>query len=928
MTAPLYFPEQHGANCAECFLRTARGADAPVGPELNPGAIAAVVGEAPGGTEVQEGRPFTGKSGWEATTGFAVHGVRRAHLSWHNALACHPPDDNLDLLLHKFQKENKKREKLGLAKLPTPFECCKPRLDRELAGVQNIIVLGRTAANAVLGQNRSILEIRGGPIVLDDGRKVMPTVHPAFVMRMRRWTKAFRTDLGRAIRWFSGALAWRPPRITYNPSPAVLRAFLAPKRAYAYDVETKSPLPGRGELAKDPLLARLGLLGIATDDEVMVVSFLGVDGVTQFYAQSDLVEIKAILKDWGTDAEKLKIDFNGYYDVQVIKWNLGWVIFPRLDNILQHRDVEPELPHGLGYVASCYTETPGAWKVDHAGTDAETDDEWREYNATDCVLTHRVTAPLAEAIVLRNQSISLSMHHAIQRYCIGLHENGIWINQRLRAKWDVQLRADAVQQLRLIKDSMTAGLGMDAKYVADFNPGSVDQLKDLFFSRWGLTPVDYSKKTGEPSTGDESIREFMRDPKLREGQKLFFRGLRKFRATTKSRGTYVRRAVSFLQLVPKDPLSVEDEEDENRDEALAHKIKTRIRRAGGPGPKGTYGLVLGDGRIHSHWNAHSIVTGWRLSSNEMNMQNWQRKLREIAAPQWCPLDVVQEITKRGDWHLPDGSPIRVYLDADQDQGEMRIIAALAGLTRLLEAFKKKIDPHAINGEAFFGDIFTKTTGKDWDRLRDFSKTAFYALAYKAAFETAYETITSAEDADGNLPFVNYTQRQVRAIIDRFMSMNPELEKWWDAEINLYRQQGYLTDPLFGYRCDFLDGEDPNKLVNFRSQALLGAIVQKAAVQLVDGHNAPLAFGRYGHGTGLVNQGHDRLDFEWPVFHARKFVAKNKKGEDMPGFGWCEPGCTCPLEKARQTITEAMTQRVPGLDVQFQGKAQVAVGAWH
>lgn len=925
MTAPLYFPDQLGADCGRCYLREHRQGP-PVGPELNPNAFAAVVGEAPGSTEVETGHPFTGKSGNEATVGFGIHGVRRSHLSWHNTLACHPPDDNLDLLLHKFQRENKRREKLGLDKLPTPHECCKPRLDRELAGVQNIITMGRTAANAVLGQNRSIMDIRGGPVTLDDGRRVMPTVHPAFVMRMRRWTRAYRTDLGRAVRWFSGSLMWREPKVTYNPSPAVLRAFLTPKRAYSYDVETKSPFPGRPELAKDPLLARLGLLGIATDDEVMVIGLLGVDGRTKFYTQRDEAEIIEIVRWWGTDPEKLKIDFNGYYDYQVVKWNLGILLSPRLDNILQHRNVEPELPHGLAYVASTYAEIPRAWKVDHAGTDAETDAEWMEYNAIDCILEHRITAPLAESIKIRNAEVPLSMHHAIQRYCIGLHENGIWINQAHRAKWDVQLRSEAVQKLRLVKDSMKA-LGMDERYVQDFNPGSVEQLKDLFFSRWGLIPVDYSKKTGEPSTGDETIRSFMRDPKLRDGQKLFFRGLRGFRATTKARGTYVRRMVHFQQLVHKDPLSVDDDEDETtRDEALARKVRaisSRVSKA-----KGTYGLILGDGRAHANWNAHSVSTGWRLSSSEPNFQNWMRKLREIAAPHGSPLNVVQEATARGDWHLPNGEPIRVYLDADQDQGEMRIIAALAGLGRLLEAFKTGKDPHAINGEAFFGVIFTKAVGKDWDRLRDFSKTAFYALAYKAAFETAYETITSAEDADGNLPFVGYTQRQVRAIIDRFMMMNPELEKWWEAELELYRRQGFLTDPLFGYRCDFLDGEDPNRIVNFRSQSLLGAIVQKAAVQLVDGPGAPLQFGRYGHGTGLVNQGHDRLDFEWPVFHARKFAAKNKKGEETPNFGWCEPGCSCPLEKARQQITEAMHQRVPGLDVQFNGKAQVAVGAWH
>lgn len=1347
MTGPLfYFPERHGALCDQCYLRDKRDGH-PVGPEMNKETNVIVVGEAPGGTEVEEGRPFVGKSGWELSTGLAVHGIRRSHVSYTNALACHPPDDNLDMILHKLQRENKKRERENvrlqaengpdarlLPILPSPFDCCRPRLLKDLEGFTNVIAVGKRGSEAVLGHPVSIMEMRGGPVE-QDGRKVMPTLHPAFILRMRRWTRAFRADLGRAFRWFRGESGWRQPKITYNPSPAALRAFLTPARAYAYDTETKSPLPGRPELAKDPLHARLGLLGIATDDEVMVVSFLGVNGSSTFYSDAEINELKDILREFFTNPHKLKIDFNGYYDVPIIRRHIGVVPWPRLDNILQHRDVEPELPHGLGYVGSIYTEIPYAWKVDHSGTDAESDDEWRLYNAIDCVLTHRVSYPLAEAITLRNQGVPLSMHHAVQRICIGLHQNGVWVNQPRRAEWDVKLRIEAIEHLRGIKDDLNVA-GLASEYIRDFNPGSVEQLKDLFFNRWSMTPVEFSKKTGEPSTGDETIREFLRDPKLPAAQRNFLARLRRFRATTKRRGV-VRRLVSFREMVPKDPLSVDEEDEETtRDEAIARKVRVTRRKKGAKSD--SYGLVHDDQRVHSNFNAHSVATGWRTSSNEPNMQNTERRLRQIFAPHGCPLEPMLEWVKAGHWRFSDGSPFRVFMYADQDQGEMRIVAALAGATRLLEAFKQRKDPHALNATDFFGDIFEKSTGKDWDRLRDFSKcvvggtrvavpgrglvrivelakalpkpgdysnlsvqtigfdgkkhaatkfynagkqrtirvktesgymvegtgkhrlrlangkwirldaikagdalqlantkgcfareyvevpvnpwvvkltplsrttfdhfaaglptvkidekwgyllgalqgdgcvkrapsgfanyvsliglpsdgivervtdlfkhfglspyiqktfrkggakprqlldevtvgsrafagflyrigfakdglgrkvgprtyeqdplkvarvpdlvfrstksviasylaglfdtdgtvnaggwnlgskseellcdvkllldlfgirctlyshwnsaygrfyyalqinraaalvfhseitgymvcrrkietftkmsaawsktcdrrdnsarlttdvvktverirapkpvydlvvpethsfaanglinhnTGFYCLCYGAAFDTAYETITSAEDASGNLPFVGYTQRQVRAIIDRWMTRNPEIVSWWDKEVDLYRAQGFLSDPLFGYRCDFLDGEDRNKLVNFRAQSLLGAIVKKAAVQLADGPGAPLACGVFGHGTGLVLDGHDRLDAELPVFHERRYVEKGKDGKEKWQYGWCEKGCTCPLEKARLAMTEAMTQRVPGLDVQFQGEAKIVVGGW-
>jgi uracil-DNA glycosylase len=1286
-----YDPVEHLARCGECYLRTRRDG-LPVPPELNERAFAIAVGEAPGATEVTEGRPFVGQSGVELQLSLATLGVRRSDLSYSNALLCKPPGDDLDLILGKFDRENTKLRKAGLAPLPSPLECCKPRLDAELSHYQNVITLGRTAASTVLGGKPSIMAIRGGPIT-QDNHKIMPVLHPAFVLRMRRWTRAFRADLGRAIRWFHGQSGWVEPRVTINPSALVLERFLDPVRPYGYDVETRPPIPGRPELCLEPLLALLGLFGIAVGDEVMVVSYRSVSGHGQFYSDAELRRIGEVLHAWGVDLRKLKIDFNGYYDGQVIEQQLGFVIAPRLDLALLHRDVEPELPHSLAYVASVYTEIPYAWKVTHAGTDAETDAEWRDYNAKDCVLTFRCTAPLQQAVAIRSQEGPVAMHHAIQRYCMGMHKNGVWVNQAKRAEWDGKLRWVAIGELnkarKALKDS-----GFADDYARNFNPGSTLQLRSLFFERWGFAPVAYSPKTADPSTNDETLRSLLRDPKLSVSQRAFVNALRRFRVASKERSTYVRRMIDYRELVTPDPLTalvpVEDTEDyegfaSEFDEGTVHKVGRKAQIAAG-----TYGYVLADGRCHSHFNAHSVtclvpdtfvlsgngpcrlgmlgsygppqsgtapdadlrlhdgvglcpvshlinvgsaeclelttalgvrLTGslkhrvqvaaiekfrrerprigtgylgvdsieppWRWASLDelkpgmhvripIGMNAWghsltalphveyvprgnanritlptritpllayfvgayiadgslhdadgtfsiritnskprvqrrlvrvirrlfgivnvypthleikspalrewaehaslRRRIENKGAPPWvlrapwrvvaayiagCALDShfnvvtgvtpewvytgtrrlaeemqmlllnrgivatltdrrygcsqrtwccfvrgkaearkvaeitgqkvpvtpdvkvrskyvrrgnvvwarVREIKAVGQWPLLDvtvpgtesfwssglvshntgwrlssdnppmqnvprklrelwgpqplpGQPFRVYLSADADQGEMRIISALAGAMKLLEAFRKGLDPHSINATGFFGKGFIQATGKDRDRLRDGAKTFFYAKAYGAADDTVYEAVTSAEDAQGNLPFVNFTLRQVRSALRSWEKENPEIVRWWESEMDLYRSQGFLTDPLFGFRADFLDGEDRQKILNFRSQSLLGAIVQKAAVSLVDGPAPLIPFGRYGHGTGLILNGHDRLDFEWPVFHPRRYADPKK-----PNVGWCEKGCQCELERVRKLVSDAMYQRVPGLDVQFSGECKVYVGAW-
>ena len=59
---PILNPEQLGAKCSRCFLFAQRQGG-PVGPEVSRRARAALVGEAPGKEEVEEGRPFIGPSG-------------------------------------------------------------------------------------------------------------------------------------------------------------------------------------------------------------------------------------------------------------------------------------------------------------------------------------------------------------------------------------------------------------------------------------------------------------------------------------------------------------------------------------------------------------------------------------------------------------------------------------------------------------------------------------------------------------------------------------------------------------------------------------------------------------------------------------------------------------------------------------------------
>lgn len=122
------------------------------------------VGEAPGADEDEQGFPFVGRAGKLLTDIIVAMGFTREQVCIGNINRCRPP-------------ENRKPE-------PDETAACRPFLLREIAVVKPkvIVVLGATAAHNLLQVNTPISKLRGS---FQDyfGVKVMPTFHPAYLLR-------------------------------------------------------------------------------------------------------------------------------------------------------------------------------------------------------------------------------------------------------------------------------------------------------------------------------------------------------------------------------------------------------------------------------------------------------------------------------------------------------------------------------------------------------------------------------------------------------------------------------------------------------------------------------------------------------------------------------------------------------------------------
>ena len=808
-----YDPRQHGAQCDDCPMAGCT----PVPPELHDGASMIVVGEAPGETEVQEGRPFCGPSGREAMAAFRATGIRRASADWTNAILCRPESNDMRLMLRKLRRDNQKRRERGDEPILSPVDYCRPRLKAELAAHDNVLTMGATGLSALHTDARSIMAARGNPLTFElDGkeRKLFPTLHPALIMRQGRWRHVFQGDVGKAWRYFTGTMRWEEPTVVLNPSPGELRAFLAEPHAFlAYDVETDGI---------EALECKVRCIGIGSVDAVLVVGVLGIDGMSRPYTPGDAEEIRRILTAWFTDPARMKVAHNGgYYDRLVVETWLGITPAPLLDTILLHRLMVSELPHSLDLVGGTLTDVWG-WKAGKVATSASTDEQLQRYCATDVAVTARVATPIGEAVANRHQGHLVDFDHRIQEMCVGLHRNGMRVDQATRAAFDVELEREAAET-RLRCQQLVVG------HWAGHNPGSNLQVARILYQDWGLSPVEYTE-LGDPSTKDACLRAHLVDGRLEDSQKAYLRALRSYRRATKARSTFIA------------PMA----------------------------PEAVGGRVMRDGRLHANYNAHTPVTG-RISSSRMNLQNVPKVYRECMVPQ-------------------EGF---IYVGADMDQLELRLASAMAGCEKYLAVFAAGGDPHAVTGEMLYGDAWKNGSTKARKRMRDFAKRFVYAVIYGATDETIHDVIVSVEDEKGELIYADLALRETSALRTRWLREAPEFERWWDRTLAKFKRDGYLTDPVVGRRRDFLDGEDFNECVNFGVQAGGAAIVHIATHRLMD---TVLPFGRWGHGTGLVNQCHDALTAEVPIGEA---------------------------ESIKEAITEAMTIRVPGIDVDFTAEARIA-----
>jgi DNA polymerase-1 len=236
-------------------------------------------------------------------------------------------------------------------------------------------------------------------------------------------------------------------------------------------------------------------------------------------------------------------------------------------------------------------------------------------------------------------------------------------------------------------------------------------------------------------------------------------------------------------------------------------------------------------RVHTTYALAATTTG-RLSSNEPNLQNIPvrtedgRKIRRAFI----------------------ASPGHKLVSADYSQIELRLLAEIADIPVLKQAFRDGLDIHAMTASEMFGVPVKDMPAEVRRRAKAINFGIIYGIS---AFGLANQLGIAREEAS--------------AYIKKYFERFPGIRAYMDATRDFCRAHGYV-ETLFGRKCHYPDIKASNASVrsfneraaiNARLQGTAADIIRRAMIRMED------ALAEKKLSAQMLLQVHDELIFEVP-----------------------------------------------------------------
>jgi len=238
------------------------------------------------------------------------------------------------------------------------------------------------------------------------------------------------------------------------------------------------------------------------------------------------------------------------------------------------------------------------------------------------------------------------------------------------------------------------------------------------------------------------------------------------------------------------------------------------------------------GRVHTSFAMAATSTG-RIASADPNLQNIPVRTEEG-----------RRIRKAF-----VAEPGHVLLSADYSQIELRVLAHIADIAALKEAFRQGIDIHTLTASQVFG---VPVEGID-PLLRRRAKAINFGIIYGI----------SAFGLANNL---GISQGEARAYIDAYFERYPGIRAYMERARVFCRQHGYVLT-AFGRRCHMPGINDKNPARRgFQERAAINAPIQGTAADIIRRAmvRIPPALAEARLAARMLLQVHDELLFEVPL----------------------------------------------------------------
>ncbi|MFP9135948.1 DNA polymerase I [Devosia sp. XGJD_8] len=238
------------------------------------------------------------------------------------------------------------------------------------------------------------------------------------------------------------------------------------------------------------------------------------------------------------------------------------------------------------------------------------------------------------------------------------------------------------------------------------------------------------------------------------------------------------------------------------------------------------------GRVHTTYSQHSVLTG-RLSSNDPNLQNIPvrtsdgRKIRTAFV----------------------AAPGKILISADYSQIELRVLAHIADIQALKDAFEEGLDIHAMTASEMFG---VPVEGMPSD-VRRRAKAINFGIIYGiSAFGLANQlAIPRGEAGD-----------YIKTYFERF----PGIKDYMDSQRRRVKEDGFVTT-IFGRKINFPNANSSHAAErSFVERASINAPIQGSAADIIRRAMIRMEpeLKKAGVEADMLLQVHDELIFEVPL----------------------------------------------------------------